>query len=98
MIWFVSRHAGAREWALRSGLRWDAEAVHWEIAHAVGAGDLVYGTLPCQLAAAVCAAGAEYWHLEVPLQADQRGRELSAQELEAAGARFVRYDVRKVAE
>jgi CRISPR-associated protein Csx16 len=97
MIWFVSRHPGAREWALRQGLRWDAEATHLEAAHAVAAGDIVYGTLPCPLAAAVCAAGAQYWHLEVPLPQALRGQELSAQELEAAGARFVRYEVRQVA-
>lgn len=96
MIWFVSRHPGAREFALRQGLRWDAEAAHVE-APRFRPGDRVYGTLPCPLAAAVCDAGAEYWHLEVPVPAAQRGRELSADELAAAGARFVRYDVRKVA-
>lgn len=95
MIWFVSRHPGAREFARRLGMRWDAEASHLD-APQVGAGDRVYGTLPCPLAAAVCAAGAEYWHLEVPVPATLRGRELSADDLAEAGARFVRYDVRRV--
>lgn len=95
MIWFVSRHPGAREFARQQGLRWDAEAKHLDAPPAV-AGDRVYGTLPCPLAAAVCSAGAEYWHLEVPVPAALRGRELTAEELAAVGARFVRYEVRRV--
>lgn len=94
-VWFVSRHPGARDWAARRGLRWDAEVAHLD-GTAVAAGDRVYGTLPCSLAAAVCAAGAEYWHLELPLIEDMRGRELTADELDAVGARFVRYDVRRL--
>ena len=96
MIWFVSRHPGAREWALRQGLCWDAEAAHLELP-AFGPGDRVYGTLPYAQAARVCATGAAYWHLEVPMAPAMRGRELTARELDEAGARFVRYDVRPAA-
>ena len=96
MIWFVGRHAGAREWARQQGLQWQREAAHLEEVK-VSAGDLVYGTLPCSLAAEVCAAGAEYWHLDLPATLAWRGRELSADDLAAAGARFVRYEVRRVA-
>jgi len=96
MIWFVSRHAEARAWALKTRLRWDAEVTHADPL-AVSAGDRVFGTLLCTLPAAACAAGAEYWHLEVPLADAQRGAELSADELDAAGARLVRYEVRRVA-
>ncbi len=95
MIWFVSRHPGAVEWALRQGLSWDVFRTHLD-AEAVRAGDRVLGTLPPRLAADVCAAGAEYWHLEVPMRADWRGRELSADQLETAGARLVRFEVRRV--
>jgi CRISPR-associated protein Csx16 len=91
--WFVSRHPGARDWACRRGLRWDAALEHTDGLD-LRPGDRVMGTLPCHLAAIVCAAGAEYWHLEVPLPREARGQELSADELEALGARLVRLDVR----
>lgn len=62
----------------------------------LNAGDRVYGTLPLALAARVCALGAEYWHLDVHLPAAWRGRELTPEELSAAGARFVRYDIKEI--
>jgi CRISPR-associated protein Csx16 len=93
VIWFVSRHPGAREWAIGQGLQWDAELQHLS-GSPVSRGDRVYGTLPCHLAALVCSSGAEYWHLEVPVSAAMRGSELSAEELQALGARFVRYAVK----
>lgn len=91
-VWFVSRHPGAQAWARRHGLHWDRLCHHLD-ASEVQAGDRVYGTLPYHLAAGVCAAGAEYWHLQLHLRELQRGVELSAAELDAAGARFVRYTV-----
>jgi CRISPR-associated protein Csx16 len=56
----------------------------------------VYGTLPCHLAARVCDAGAQYWHLQVPAELESRGRDLGAAELQAAGASFVRCEVRLI--
>ena len=96
-VWFVSRHPGAVEWARRQGLRWDQALAHLGD-HPVAAGDQVYGTLPVQLAAQVCEAGAEYWHLQVSLGEGMRGRELSAEELANVGARFVRFDVKTLGE
>jgi CRISPR-associated protein Csx16 len=96
-VWLVSRHPGAVEWAKQQGLHWDRALVHLGD-EPLAAGDLVYGTLPVQLAARVCEAGAEYWHLQVPLGEGMRGRELSAEELSDAGARFVRYDVKTMKE
>lgn len=83
---FVSRHPGAIEWARR--YHWAVRArfvAHLDVADLV-AGDVVIGTLPVHLAAAVCARGARYLHLAIPLAAGQRGSELSAQALEDAGA------------
>lgn len=95
MIWFVTRHTGALEWASRQGIFWDRELKHWGD-ETVRSGDRVYGTLPCQIAANVCAAGAEYWHLELSLASHLRGRELTADDLLTAGARFVRYEIKRV--
>lgn len=93
--WFVSAHAGAVDWAARRGI--EARLVsHLDVAH-VQAGDRVIGTLPVSLAADVCAARAEYWHLTLDLPADARRRELSADDMDAFGARIERYEVRRAA-
>lgn len=59
-------------------------------------GDLVIGTLPLHLAAAACARGARCLCLVVDLPAGARGRELSAAELDAYGARLEEFVVRRV--
>ncbi len=53
----------------------------------VHVGDTVIGSLPVNLAAQVCAAGARYLHLSLDLPAELRGRELSADDLRRLGAR-----------
>ncbi len=93
--WFVTRHPGAIEWAQRQGLRVDHQIDHLDIAH-VAAGDTVIGILPVKLAAQVCERGARYLALTVDLPAHARGRELSADELEAFGACLEEFSVRAV--
>ena len=85
MTWFVSRHAGAIEWARCQGLAIERWVAHLDTT-AIGAGDLVIGTLPVNLAAEVCKRGASYLHLSVPTPLACRGREMSADELLAVGA------------
>jgi CRISPR-associated protein Csx16 len=90
---FLSRHPGAVEWARRQGLVVDQWLAHLEVAQ-VQPGDTVIGTLPIHLAAQVCARGGRYLHLSLDVPPQWRGRELTADELEAAGARLEGYDVR----
>ena len=90
-IYFVSRHSGARDWAARHA----PEAVlrgHLDIDD-VASGDIVLGTLPVPLAAAVTARGGRYFHLMFEVAEDERGTELSAEQLEARGARLVEFKV-----
>ena len=93
VCYFVSRHLGAIEWARRHP--WGVRAVH--VTHLdprdVQPGDTVIGTLPIHLAAEVCARGACYLHLALDLTAGQRGCELSPDELDAANARLVPYQI-----
>ena len=90
--WFVSRHPGAVEWMRLHGPAFDQHVPHLapDLVHP---GDRVIGTLPVHLAAAVCARGAEYWHLALTLPAQARGRELNVDELNALGATLQRYEV-----
>jgi CRISPR-associated protein Csx16 len=62
---------------------------------AVRAGDTVIGSLPVNLAAEVCARGGIYRHLSLQLSAHDRGRELSAAELEEYEATLETYFVEK---
>lgn len=94
LIWFVSRHPGALDWAQQSGIVYDCHVAHLDIAK-VGAGDMVIGSLPVNLAAEVCARGAEYWNLSLRVAERDRGRELSAQELQGYDAILERYYIRK---
>lgn len=91
-IWFVSRHPGAVAWARKQGITVDHWVSHLAVDE-VAPCDTVIGTLPVQLAAAVCSRGARYLNLSLDLPLEWRGRELSAQELLAAGARLEEYAV-----
>lgn len=90
--WFVTRHPGAVEWARRKGLIVDRQIAHLD-PERIAPGDTVIGILPVNLAARVCERGARYFNLSLDLPADARGRELSADELEAYGARVEEFVV-----
>jgi CRISPR-associated protein Csx16 len=93
---FVSRHGGAADWARAQGLTVDRRVAHLELGE-VRPGDVVIGTLPVHLAALVCARGARYLHLVLELSPQRRGRELSAADMAACGARLEEYRVQRVA-
>ena len=92
MRWFVSRHPGAVEWLTEQGLEVDRMIAHLDIRQ-IQPGDWVLGTLPVSLAAEVCARGARYVHLHVPVPAALRGQELTAQQMREVGARWSVYQV-----
>ena len=91
-IYFVTRHPGAIEWAAGQGLRIDRLLAHLDPSIIVP-GDTVIGILPVNLAARVCERGGRYLNLSLDLPIEARGRELSADELEAYGARIEGYTV-----
>lgn len=86
-IVIVTRHPGAVEWLARLGI--DGPVIE----HASPAdvrGKIVVGVVPLYLAALAY----EVWVVDLPhLPAEWRGRDLTADEMDQAGARLTRYRV-----
>lgn len=95
MTYFISRHPGAAAWASARALAVDRFAAELDTAQ-IRAGDIVMGTLPVHLAAAVCARGGRYLHLSLDLPLARRGAELDAAGMEACGARLEEFRIAKV--
>jgi CRISPR-associated protein Csx16 len=94
-IWFISRHPGALEWMHKHGVAYDRHVPHVDPAD-IQPGDTVIGSLPVNLAAEVCARGAKYRHLSLELNAGDRGRELSADELDCYKARIENFSITRL--
>ena len=95
LVWFVSRHPGAVEWAKHQNLVIDRWVAHLDPAE-VCAEDVVIGTLPVNLAAAICDRGARYLHLSLKVPVAWRGRELSAEDLQRLDAQLQFYRIDRV--
>jgi len=91
--YFVTRHKGAVAWAKEQGL--EVELLDHLDVEKLKAGDTVLGTLPVSIAAEVCALGCRYFHLTLNMPPELRGRELTAQDMDACGAVLEEYDVRR---
>jgi CRISPR-associated Csx2 family protein len=88
----VTRHAGAEQWLARQGINADRVLAELD-PDMVEPGDLVIGTLPVHLAAAVGERGGRFWHLAMDVPLPRRGDSLSAEEMTRYGARLVEYRV-----
>lgn len=93
--YFVTRHAGAKEWAALQGIVCDACVSHLDPV-LVKQGDVVIGTLPINLAAIVCEQGGRYLHLSLELPLEARGKELSPSDLQKYGAKLEEFVVGRV--
>jgi len=92
---FVTRHEGAVEWARKHGIEADERIEQFDTS-TVAPGDTVIGTLPVNLAGEVCARGGRYIHLSLEVPKSERGKELSANDMERFGATLEAYEVRRV--
>jgi CRISPR-associated protein Csx16 len=93
--WFISRHPGALQWAQQQGLQVDRYVAHLD-AHLIEPEDTVIGSLPVNLAADVCSRGARYLHLSLELPAHFRGQELTAEQLNALGAKIQAFHIQPI--
>jgi CRISPR-associated protein Csx16 len=91
---FVSRHHGALSWIRKHGIAFDRHVPHLDMDE-IHPGDVVIGSLPVNLAAEVCAQGAIYRHLSIKLEAADRGRELSAEEMDKYDAVLATYEIKR---
>ncbi|MEQ3529216.1 MULTISPECIES: CRISPR-associated protein Csx16 [unclassified Pseudoalteromonas] len=94
MNYFISRHSGAIQWA-KQHLHIDRFITHLNI-NEIQAGDEVYGTLPVNLAAQCCKKGALYFHLNLTLPEELRGKELTHTQMETLDANVTQYDIKEM--
>lgn len=93
--YFISRHAGAVDWAEAQGFHVDQRLAHFDVT-VIQPNDRVIGTLPINLVADVNARGGHYFHLTLELPAEARGKELSAEDMQRYGARLEAYAAQKL--
>ncbi len=95
MIYLVSRHAGASEWAQRQGLNATvvahADEQFW---NGLEQGDVCIGTLPMHLAArANTVTGQPFGFFSMVVPAELRGQELTADDMETCNASIQWFEV-----
>ena len=94
--WFISRHQGAIDWIKQQrDWRIDRYIEHLNPAD-IQPGDTVIGTLPIHIAAEVCAKGANFYFLQLPQEAEKRGSEYSAADMQTMGCSLRRFDIRAI--
>ena len=87
----ITRHRGLIEWLRRHGI--EASRVTEHATAEDVRGRIVYGVLPLSLAA----EAAEVWTVDMPsLRPDQRGVDLTPEEMDAAGATLSGYRVTRI--
>jgi len=93
----VSRHPGARDWIRQQKLAFNRQVEHLDPAE-VNPGDIVIGTFPLHMAAALCTRGARVVFLSIDLPPEWRGRELDAHQLAQCNPRLEEFHVQKLGE
>ncbi|MBP3437773.1 MAG: CRISPR-associated protein Csx16 [Sutterella sp.] len=89
---FVGRHQGAVGWIKARRIPVDRWTDDLE-PESVGPGDVVIGTLPLHLAAAVCSRGAVFIALTMDIPKTLRGKELTLADVERCGCRLEAFHV-----
>ena len=96
-LWVVTRHPGAADW-VQARLGHPVRVKPHLLEHEIAPGARYHGVFPLNLAAAICRAGAECWAIALQVPPALRGKELTAAQLDALGARLVRYEVSELAD
>lgn len=94
--YFITRHAGAIQWAKLQQLKFDIHLEHLLNIDELNAGDVIIGTLPINLVAQLNERGVRYIHLSLEIPADLRGVELTAEQLQQCKASLEEFAVQKL--
>ncbi|WP_095499174.1 CRISPR-associated protein Csx16 [Paraferrimonas haliotis] len=89
----VSRHPAAVRWLEQLGFGNCEHQDHLSDINTLKEGDLVIGTLPIHLIAALTRKRVTYWHLSLTVPAHLRGVEMSENQLLSCSPRLERFDV-----
>jgi CRISPR-associated protein Csx16 len=89
--YLVSRHAAAITW-IKQQTQVDQAIDHFD-SNLIQPGDTVIGTLPVHIAAEVCERGGKYLHLELTIPSEQRGKELSLEEMSACNPTLTYFQI-----
>lgn len=92
--WVVTRHTGAIEWLNNAGVKADRVESDLEIDQPQ-AGDIVIGILPIQHVAVLNQRGVSYFHICIETQAQDRGTEFNAQQMQERSATLTEYQASK---
>ncbi|MGY4676973.1 CRISPR-associated protein Csx16 [Pasteurella sp. P03HT] len=94
-IWFISRHQGSIDWIKQQNIQIDRFENHLDV-NKIQSGDIVIGTLPVHLAAQVCEKGTKFYFLSLNVTAEQRGTELTVQQLNEQGCSLQPFFIQKL--
>lgn len=93
--WLVTRHQGAIDWVKAQNISFDELVPHLDT-EKVQQGDTVIGVLPLKDIATLNAKGARFFALDIEVRFSQRGKELTATDLENSGCHLQEYQVKKI--
>lgn len=94
VLYFVSRHLGAKNWFDRKHIEHTA-VDHLEISY-IKSNDVVIGSLPVHFVAQICQIKARYFHIAMEVPQAHRRKELTAEDMERFDARLVEFVVKEI--
>ncbi|HIF9493542.1 TPA: CRISPR-associated protein Csx16 [Photobacterium damselae] len=80
-MYFISRHPAALEWVNTQNIKIDHWLEHLLDLSLFVSGDIVLGTLPIQLVAALNQKGVQYGHFSLTVPPQWRGSELNLEQV-----------------
>jgi CRISPR-associated protein Csx16 len=91
--WFVSRHQGSIEWIKQQDIHIDHFVHHLDEHSHLQSGDVVIGSLPVHLIAKLNNQGVRFISFELDMVKEQRGKELTKQDLANLNVKMKEYIV-----
>lgn len=94
--YFVTRHPATKVWAKEQEIKVDYWLEHISDLILFHEGDVIYGTLPIQIAAQLCHQGVRYGHFSLQVPPHMRGVDLSVDQLSAFQPKIEFFSIKKV--